>query len=129
MDKIRGKSEYAKCIECGGKLKGRMGQKFCSESCKSSFHYKNNKEKVGSTYIRIDTVLKQNRRILKKYFVSGQSQIKKEVLLKEGFDFNYFTHSWKAKNGDIYFFCYDFGVCDLKEKNKYELIMWQDYMK
>jgi predicted nucleic acid-binding Zn ribbon protein len=129
MKKIKSKLEYAKCKECGGKLKGRMGQKFCSESCKSSFHYKNNKEKVGSTYIRIATVLKQNRRILKKYFLSGQSQIKKETLLKEGFDFNHFTHTWEAKNGNIFLFCFEFGFRDLLEKNKYELIMWQDYME
>lgn len=118
----------AKCIECSGKLSGRIDQKFCSEYCKSSFHYKNNKEKEASTYVKIDTILKQNRRILKKYNQSGQSQIKKDLLLKEGFDFNYFTHYWKAKNGNVYFFCYEFGFRDLKENNKYMLILWQDYM-
>lgn len=118
----------SKCVECGNKLTGRLGQKFCSVYCKSSFHYKNNKLKESSIYIRIDTQLKLNRRILKLFNLSGQSQVKGEVLKKEGFDFNYFTHYWKAKNGNVYFFCYEFGFRDLKEKGKYMLIMWQDYM-
>lgn len=118
----------AKCAECGGKLTGRTDQKFCSEYCKSSFHYQNNKEKDASTYVNVITILKQNRRILKKYNQSGQSQIKKDLLLKEGFDFKYFTNYWKAKNGNVYFFCFEFGYRDLKDNNKYTLIMWQDYM-
>jgi hypothetical protein len=117
-----------KCIECGEKLTGRVGQKYCSEYCKSSFHYKNNKQKEASTYVKIDNQLKLNRSILKKYNLSGQSQIKKEMLLKEGFDFNYYTHTWTAKNGNLYFFGYEFGFRDLKD-GKYMLIMWQDYMK
>lgn len=116
------------CIECGKKLKGRSDQKFCSIYCKSAYHYKNSKLKESSTYVSIDTQIKLNRRILKRYNLSGQSQVKKVTLLEEGFDFDYFTHYWKAKNGNLYFFCYEFGFRDL-EDGKYMLIMWQDYMK
>ena len=118
-----------KCKECGEKLTGRLGQKFCSVYCKSSFHYKNYKENQPSTYVKIDNQLKHNRRVLKSYNISGQSQIKKSILIKEGFDFNYFTHIWKAKNGNAYHFCYEFGFRDLDDNGKYMLIMWQDYMK
>jgi len=117
-----------KCKECDVKLTGRLGQKFCSVYCKSAFHYKNYKENKPSTYVKIDSQLKHNRRILKSYNVSGQSQIKKDILLKEGFDFIYFTHIWKAKNGNIYHFCFEFGYRDLNDNGKYMLIMWQDYM-
>ena len=86
-----------KCKECGEKLTGRLGQKFCSVYCKSSFHYKNYKKNQPSTYVKIDNQLKHNRRILKSYNVSGQSQIKKSILIKEGFDFNYFTHMESKK--------------------------------
>ena len=119
----------AKCLECGEVLTGRMGQKFCSEYCKSSYHYQKNKQKESSTYVRIDKQLKLNRSILKKYNSSGQSQIKKELLEKEGFDFRYFTHSWSAKNGNEYHFCYEYGFRDLADNGKFMLIMWQDYMK
>ena len=107
---------------------GRLGQKFCDVHCKSAYHYRANKEKPSTTYVTIDNKLKHNRRLLKKYNSSGQSQIKKSVLQKEGFDFKYFTHSWKAKKGNEYLFCYEFGYRALKD-GKYMLIMWQDYMK
>lgn len=118
----------SKCIECGDKLTGRSDQKYCSDHCKSSYHYKKNKEKEASIYVKIDEQLKLNRRILKKYNLSGQSQIKKELLVKDGFDFRYNTHNWKAKNGNSYDFCYECGYRNLND-GKYMLIMWQDYMK
>jgi len=117
-----------KCKECGENLAGRLGQKFCSVYCKSSFHYKNYKLNQPSTYVKIDNQLKCNRRILKSYNISGQSQIKTKILIEEGFDFNYFTHIWTAKNGNLYYFCYEFGFRNLND-GKYMLIMWQDYMK
>jgi hypothetical protein len=118
----------AKCLECKKMLEGRNDKKFCSVYCKSAYHYKLNESKEPSTFVRISDQLKVNRRILKKYNASGQSQIKKELLIKEGFDFNYFTHFWKAKNGNVYLFCFEFGFRDLKD-GKYMLIVWQDYMK
>ena len=117
-----------KCQECGEKLEGRAGQKFCSPYCKSSYHYKANKLKPESIYVKIDNALKQNRRILKHYNVTGQSQVRKSVLVKAGFNFRYDTHKWKAKNANEYSFCYEFGYRDLKD-GKYMLIMWQDFMK
>ena len=119
----------SKCLECSEILKGRVDQKFCSEYCKSSFHYKKNKEKEAGAFKQIDNHLKLNRRILKRYTLSGQAQIKKNLLTENGFDFRYFTHYWKAKNGNVYFFCYEYGYRDLKENGKYMLITWQDYMK
>src|SRR6478735_858555 len=104
----------AKCLECKKVLEGRNDKKFCSVYCKSAYHYKSNESKEPSTYVRISDQLKLNRRILKKYNASGQSQIRKELLVKEGFDFAYFTHYWKAKNGNVYFFCFEFGFRDLK---------------
>lgn len=121
------KKQASKCLDCKEPLNGRVDQKFCSPYCKSSYHYKINKEREGNHFKKIDHALKLNRRILKKYNQSGQSQIKKELLLKEGFDFKYFTHYWKAKNGNVYFFCYEYGYRDLKD-GKYMLIQWQDYM-
>lgn len=119
----------AKCIECGEKLSGRADQKFCSVYCKSAYHYKQNKEKEAGDFRKIDEQLKLNRRILKRFNQAGQAQIKKDMLLKEGFSFKYFTHYWKAKNGNVYFFCYEYGYRDLKDNGKYMLITWQEYMK
>lgn len=119
----------AKCIDCNEVLKGRVDQKFCNDYCRASYHYKRNKEKKAGLFKTIDTQLKLNRRILKRYNLAGQAQLKKEVLIKEGFDLNYFTHYWKAKNGNVYLFCYEYGYRDLKDNGKLMLITWQDYMK
>ena len=127
MEKKENQVTVNKCEECGSVLTGRAGQKFCSVYCKSAFHYKASKHKESSIYVKIDTHLKLNRKILKHYNQTGQSQIKEEMLKKEGFDFNYYTHTWTAKNGNVYLFCYEFGFRDLKD-GKYMLIMWQDYM-
>ncbi len=119
----------AKCIDCNEVLKGRIDQKFCNDYCRASYHYKRNKEKKSGLFKTIDSQLKLNRRILKRYNLAGQAQLKKEVLINEGFDLNYFTHYWKAKNGNVYLFCYEYGYRDLKDNEKLMLITWQDYMK
>jgi hypothetical protein len=121
------KKKITKCLECGGVLNGRIDQKFCSPYCKSSYHYELNKENDANFFKKVDVQLKLNRRILKRFTQSGQSQIKKELLVKEGFDFKYFTHYYKAKNGNVYLFSYEYGHRDMKD-GKYMLITWQDYM-
>jgi hypothetical protein len=117
-----------KCLECDVKLPGRIGQKFCSINCKSTFHYKKSKLKEASIYNRIDNKLKYNRRILKHLNSFGKSKIEKETLVREGFDFNYNTHNWTAKNGKFYNFCYEFGYCELNDGN-IMLISWKDNMR
>jgi hypothetical protein len=81
-------------------------------------------------YNQIDNQLKQNRRILKNYNKAGKAVIRKDELIKEGFNPKYFTHYWKNKKGDVYLFCYEFGFLERKEngKSKYVLVQWQPYM-
>ena len=63
------------------------------------------------------------------YNLSGQSQIRVELLLKEGFDSEYYTQTWTANNGNLYYFCFEFGFRELEENGKYMLIKWQNYME
>jgi hypothetical protein len=64
---------------------------------------------------RIELILKKNRRILKKMFGKKDSDgMKREKLLKEGFDFDYHTHHVISKiKKNEFIFCYDFGFCAL----------------
>ncbi len=119
-----------KCLECNEILEGRIDKKFCSEHCKSSYHYKRNVKKEDSLFIKIDKDLKNNRRILKEYNKGGKVTVRKEKLLEEGFNPKYFTHYWKNRKGDVYLFCYEFGFLERKEngKAKYVLVKWQEYM-
>ena len=64
--------------------------------------YQKNKEKGANLYNQIDVQLKLNRRTLKNFNRVGKTIVRKEELDKEGFDPNYFTHYWKAGNGNIY---------------------------
>jgi hypothetical protein len=117
------------CLSCGEDFEGRAGKKFCSSYCRSAYHYRN--KQADSLFQQIDRQLKQNRQILKKYNQAGKATVRQEVLLKEGFNPRYFTHFWKAQNGNVYLFCYEFGFFKKSEngKTKYVLIQWQPYME
>ena len=119
-----------KCKRCGEVLHGRLDQKFCRDSCKSAYHYEQSLEKEETMFRKIDRQIKTNRRILKEYNKAGKATVRKQLLLRTGFDPKYFTHYWKSKGGNLYFFCYEFGFMQTTEhdKEKYVLVHWQDYM-
>lgn len=120
-----------KCIECSEEISGRVDKIFCSPYCKSNYHYKKNQEKERSLFVSIDRQLKLNRRLLNHYNKAGKSVIRKEELLKGGFNPKYFTHYWKNQKGDVYLFCYEYGFLEKKEqgRSKYVLVQWQEYME
>jgi hypothetical protein len=112
-------------------LEGRSDKKFCDPYCKSAYQYQKTKEDTISRYQIVQNQLRLNRRILKFYNKAGKSVIRKEELIKEGFNPRFFTNYWKNRKGDIYWFIYEFGFLSKKENNKekYVLVMWQDYME
>ena len=61
---------------------------------------------------------------------SGYTTIRRSELMEEGFDPKFFTHYWKNQKGDVYLFVYEYGFLKLtdKGKDKYVLVIWQDYM-
>ncbi|MFY0608269.1 MAG: hypothetical protein JXR10_16240 [Cyclobacteriaceae bacterium] len=118
------------CQDCGEKLTGREGQKFCSEYCRSAFHYKAKKGNEPSFYKKVDKQLKFNRRILRDFNKSGKSFVRKKAMHDAGFNPNYFTHYWKNQNDQVYLFCYEYGFLSVTENNqeKYVLVTKQPYM-
>jgi hypothetical protein len=120
-----------KCLECDKPLEGRSDKKFCNLYCKSSFQYKKTKDDELNLFRKIDVQLKLNRRLLKNYNKAGKAIIRKDELLKEGFNPKYFTHFWKNQKNDVYLFCYEFGFLEKKEngKEKFVLVTWQSYME
>lgn len=119
-----------KCPVCENEIKGRLGKIFCSSKCKSIDQYEK-RQVEDAFFIKVDKQLKVNRKILKKYNRSGFTTLRKEQLVKEGFDSNYFTHYWKNNKGQVYLFCYDYGFLEVEqnELKKYLLVEWQEYMK
>ena len=118
------------CPVCGVLVKGRSDKKFCSKKCKSIDQYEN-RQKTEVFYLEVDRQLKLNRRILKKYNKSGYTVIRKSELTAEGFNPRHFTHYWRNKKGDVYFFVYEYGFLTKNEngKEKYVLVIWQKYME
>jgi len=120
-----------KCLECNEIIEGRTDKKFCSQYCKSAYHYKKNLKKDKTHFQTVDKILKKNRQILKQYNKAGKATIIKAKLLNEGFNPKYFTNYWKAKNNNLYLFCYEYGFMEKTEngKSKYILVTWQKYME
>ena len=119
-----------KCLHCNQVLKGRSDKRFCTSHCKSAYAYALSRSK-NEDYHRIDRQLKTNRKILKKLNAFGKSVVRCSSLHDLGFDPNYFTHYWKNKQGDVYFFCYEFGFKAIRQNEvaKYLLVKWQPYME
>ena len=118
------------CLSCNEPLEGRVDKKFCNAYCKSAYHYEKDKNKPPSRFQKIDKQLKLNRRLLSRFNQAGKATVRKQTLLNEGFNPNYFTNYWKNKKGDLYLFCYEYGFLERSEngKRKYVLVQWQDYM-
>lgn len=121
---------HKECVHCNKELEGRTDKKFCDSHCRSAYQYKNEKQNPERFYNKVDNQLKLNRKLLKEYNKGGKVTIRSNVLLESGFNPNFFTHYWKNQNGQVYFFIYEYGFLIRKEngKEKYVLILWQDYM-
>ncbi len=112
--------EEKKCLECGSPILGRADKKFCSDYCRNA--YNNRKNKTANNLIRtINNRLKKNWRILEEINPNDKIKIHKNRLLKNGFDFNYFTSIYTTKKNDIYYFVYDQGYRHLD--NDYYLLV------
>lgn len=115
------------CLQCNAPLIGRSDKKFCSDACRYAYKNKMNK-KSNATLIKVNKILRANRSILKSLNPVGKTTVQKDVLINKGYNFHYFTAFYKTKKGDVYFFCYEFGILKLA-KNKVLLVNWQDYMR
>jgi hypothetical protein len=122
--------ELKTCLACGKGLEGRKDKKFCDPYCKSAYHYKISQEQAPKFFNRVDNQLKLNRKILKTFNKAGKATVRAEIITKLGFNPHFFTHYWKNNKGDVYLFAYEYGFLKRKEngKEKFVLVLWQDYM-
>lgn len=115
------------CLNCGSKLQGRIDKKFCDSYCRNSFNNKKIRENERIIH-QLNSILRKNRTILKKFNPEGKTTIRTEFLRKSGFDFNYFTNLYTTKNNNQYRFCYDYGYFEIDDV-KTLIVNWQPYMK
>jgi len=96
------------CLDCGAKLRGRPDKKFCDGYCRSHYNYELNKDK-NAALKEINSILKKNADILEKMDKNGFSTFTQQMLVIEGFDFNFFTHQAYGQQGEVYKCCYNYG--------------------
>ncbi len=103
------------CLLCGKILKGRSDKKFCDDYCRAAFN--NELKSVANNYIRnVNNALGKNRRILESLLPAGEQTAKasRDKLAEKGFLFKYHTHQYNARNGNTYFYCYEYGYLPLE---------------
>lgn len=108
------------CPECGEPIKGRADKKFCSDLCRNSYNNKLNADTTN--YVRnVNNILRRNRRIMEELNPQGKISVPKSKLSAKGFDFGFFTNTYKNKDGEMYYFCYEYGYLPIK--NDYYLLV------
>jgi len=102
-------------MECGDKIIGRSDKKFCNDGCRNAYNNRNNRDSTNLMR-SIHRKLRNNFRILSELnFKEGKSKTTNEKLLKDGFDFEYFTNLKVYKNGAEYRFLYNIGYRFLED--------------
>ena len=92
------------CLECGEKIIGRSDKKFCSDLCRNAYNNKLNADSYNLVR-NINNALRKNRRILEEACKDDKAKTSKSALLREGFDFGYFTNIRTTQKGSTYFLC------------------------
>ncbi|MBA4197223.1 MAG: hypothetical protein C0459_06665 [Chitinophaga sp.] len=112
------------CLNCNKPLKGRVDKKFCDDYCRNNYNNLQKSKSNHSSYVRnISNTLLKNRRILENLLTPPKQTVNctHEKLVQEGFIFKYHTHTYTNKNGEVYYFCFDYGYRQL-ESNWYMIV-------
>lgn len=117
------------CTHCGKELHGRLDKKFCDAYCRNTYNNLN-RSVEEQRIIKINSLIRSNRKILKDLCPQGKATVRREVLEAMGYDFNFFSSFYPTKVG-IYYLCYDYGFSPIVEKGNVEkvlIIQKQEYM-
>lgn len=125
----------SQCLQCESSLKGRIDKKFCSDQCRATYNNRNLSTHEQAIR-RVNAQIRKNRTILKTLCPIGKATVRKEVLTEMNFSFRHFTSIY-GKPDKIYFLCYDYAFCPLKEKSlsnggevkKVLIVQHQSFMK
>lgn len=117
------------CEQCGSILSGRSDKRFCSNQCRAQAHNAGRRQNSGEQLmLTVNSILRRNRTVLRQASPLGKTTTYRQVLEMAGFDFRYFTHTYRTKGGNTYHFCYDYGYLLLPEE-KVLIVNWQPYME
>ena len=121
--------EERKCLYCGEPLIGRLDKKFCCDSCRNSYNYEKTHKQINVVR-KINGILARNRNILEELNPKGKGFATRQQLKEKGFDFRYFTHLYKTKNGSVYFIIYDQAYLPKEgSEDAYLLVQFDEHNK
>ncbi len=104
------------CPNCGKRITGRRGKRFCSDRCRTDSHNQAKQKTIHNPFVRkVTSTLMKNRNILQTELGENNS-VKTTVnsLTERGFNFKYHTNTFH--NGDrTYYYSYDYGYLSLKD--------------
>jgi hypothetical protein len=100
------------CPECGELILGRTDKKFCSDLCRNSYNNINQSD-TNRKLSLTNRILKKNRQILEELIEQSGGKVTEEKLCQRGFNFYFITGYYYHKK-NIYFYCYEYGYCPLK---------------
>lgn len=113
------------CLECATKITGRIDKKFCSDQCRISFNNRLNSDETN--YVRnVNNILRKNRRVLSELNTTGKTRVGMAKLKEKGFDFQYFTNTYKTKDGAVYYYCYEQGYLPI-ENDSFLLVVKHEF--
>ena len=115
------------CIECGEEFHGRADKKYCSDSCRSAHHNRQNGS-INNFVRNINRILRNNRRILAELNPSGKTTVHRDKIAQEGFKFSYFTNEYRTRTGRVYKFCYDQGYVE-NDSGFVTIVVRQEYVE
>jgi len=112
------------CLACNKTIKGRADKKFCDDYCRNTYNNSLNAKKNMIPLIRnTNNALLKNHRILASLLPLNEEMTKVNYykLIEKGFLFKFHTHTYDNQNGNVYFFCYNYGYLAL-ENNWYLIV-------
>ena len=111
------KDDKKKCLQCGKSITGRLDKKYCDAYCRNM--YNNQTRRSDEKLIQhINSIIRKNRRILKKLCPVGKATVRKEVLDAMGYNYHYFSGVYRSSSpyNTAYFICYDYAFSPIKQK-------------
>lgn len=116
------------CEQCGTAIVGRADKRFCTSQCRATNSNRRRGADTGERLMRdVNNKLRHNRFVLQRASPEGKTTLKRELLQLAGFDFKHFTHVYRTKQGNTYYFCYDYGYLLLAD-DKVLIVNHQPYM-
>ena len=90
-----------------------------------SFNNRLNSDQIN--YVRnVNNILRRNRRILMSMNPTGKNKVSHDKLKAQGFNFKYFTSTYKTREGAQYYYCYEHGYLPI-ESDCYLLVIKKEF--